>query len=252
MFAACGGRVVQGDGGTDGLASESGVDGAGWTECSSPSGYQLCGGSANCDLGCGFCANILVSIGFCGDNGVPDPFTNTNCAVVPDGSVCLVVGSLPDGGTGNDRLMGSSIAWEAGELIYRAGYGDSVLFADATPFDGTPLPQPPDCPSISGLTLCGGACGDTCPHDDAHACMGRSPKHPYSLCVDVAPLSWNGTPDPHCARDNPPSDGKHGCLIFRDDPASQPIADSNGVWIDLPTCQAAAAGYPGGADCVFQ
>ena len=49
-----------------------------------------------------------------------------------------------------------------------------------------------------------------------------------------------------------PGDGIHGCLIFRVSPSDQPVADSNGVWIDLPTCQAAAAGYPGGADCVTQ
>jgi hypothetical protein len=55
-----------------------------------------------------------------------------------------------------------------------------------------------------------------------------------------------------CTRTNPPSDGKHGCLIFKDLPADQPFADINGIFMDLTPCQAAAANYPGGADCVAQ
>jgi hypothetical protein len=252
IAASCGGKIgTPSDGGRDADLADSSLDGAGWTSCTTPSGYELCGGAANCYPNCQLCDPVIArpdaSVGICVGNDVPFPVHEDNCSICDDGTICIV-GSRPEGGT-EQGIGGTCVEWEVAELLWRDGFGESLMYADSsTGFDGSPLPAPSDCPSVPGLTLCGGDCGDTCPHDVYHYCFGRSPKHPYSLCATVQP-SVNV---PSCSRYNPPGDGKHGCLIFHVGPADQAQADLNGAWIDLPTCQAAAAGYPGGADCVTQ
>lgn len=224
---------------------------AGWTACSSPSGYQLCGGPDHCAPDCPLCDSYGSDpdVGFCSyDAATPIPIDG-DCPQVLDGGIAFVATEYrhPDGGPNNDSLPCRGVTWEGGQLLYRAGYGSNLIYADGSTFDGTPLPTPSDCPSIPGITLCGGACGDSCAKDGSQVCTGRSPLHPYSFCAPAIQTQVF-----QCARDDPPGDGKHGCLIYRVSPADQPVANSNGLWIDLATCEAAAAGYPGGADCVTQ
>jgi hypothetical protein len=68
---------------------------------------------------------------------------------------------------------------EYGWLLAQSGHADMVRYADRSAYTNEALPEPATCPSFPGLPLCGGACGSCA----TGTCMGRSPRHPYSLCV---------------------------------------------------------------------
>jgi len=120
------------------------------------------------------------------------------------------------------------------------GFADHVRYADRSAYTEAPISPPPtDCPNIVGLQLCGGACG-SCP-DKSSICMGRSPLHPYSICVPQLQLGGQFDVD-QCQR------GELDCFVFQVDSASQPVADKNGVGVSPAQC-ATAWQYPGGASC---
>lgn len=131
---------------------------------------------------------------------------------------------------------------EYGVLLSLNGKTDWIRYADRSTYLGAPLPEPTTCPSIPGMNLCGGSCG-SCPAD--YVCVGRSPLHPYSLCVNAA-----GKPNvlSNCERKFGCDAGRK-CLTFKVDGAAQPIADAHGVCVDAAICDAAATSYPGGAFC---
>lgn len=133
---------------------------------------------------------------------------------------------------------------ELGVLLSMNGHSDWVRYADRSTYTGEGLPEPSTCPQIAGLPLCGGPCGKCA---DGYVCMGRSPFHPYSLCVP----SW-GQPNQQdvCTRGKVCSASKpRKCLTFKVDGAAQAIADANSLCIDAAACDAAAQSYPGGAFC---
>lgn len=234
----CGGRVETADGGDGGATSVGAADAAhdsGWTACSSPSGFSLCGGPNHCE-GCATCEIDALGpedIRPCEDH---PPYYGTGCSGCPDGSICILDAQAA---TTDAPIFGVCFPWDDGQLFALNGLANRVLYADMNDFTGDPLPEPPTCPNTPGLTLCGGACGP-CPPKDF--CFGRSPEHPYSVCASQ--ISGNGS---SCRRyDSGP--GTLGCLIFKD-PSNQARADNNGYVVDKPTCEAAAAMYPGGAYC---
>jgi hypothetical protein len=164
----------------------------------------------------------------------------------PDDTLCLIT----DGVSVTDPLLsGQCVVNDIGELFHINGEDSRMRYMDMSAYDGTPLPAPTNCPDVAGLTLCGGACGDTCPHDTTHVCFGRSPAHVYSLCV-VNGGGCSATDQSQCKTYGINYGIPQGCLIFQDDSASQPVADVHGLCVDQATCDAAQQGYPGGAKCI--
>ncbi|CAN5707522.1 hypothetical protein BH09MYX1_BH09MYX1_01920 [soil metagenome] len=175
----------------------------------------------------------------------------SGCKICDDGNLCAYDNetiSKPDPASTFDRLFCGSEGF--GIMYHLSGRDDLARYSDRAAYDGTRLPPAPTtCPSTPGLELCGGACG-ACPAK--FTCLGRSPLHPYSLC---AFLGWQDTSNGvRCTRgSNAMCDGltpgKYKCFVWKVDPASQPIADQNGVCIAADQCAAAGQLYPGGGFC---
>jgi hypothetical protein len=252
LALGCGGLAANDDGGVgdggphaDGSTTGDGGGDAGWTPCSSPDGYMVCGGANNCNANTAcaqYCASTGTELEPCGNYtvGTSSSYECDN-APCPDGALCLLI----DGTAPTDvPLAGQCVADEIGQLFHLNGADSRLLYMDYSFYDGSPLPSPTACPNVTGLTLCGGACGNTCPSDAIHTCVGRSPKHPYSLC-----LATNGggfgctTSDQSACKTYGTNNGLSvGCLFFTDASASQPNGDAHGICIDQPTCNAAAQG----------
>ena len=123
--------------------------------------------------------------------------------------------------------------------LYCANGSASLLsYSDHSTFDcSTPLPNPATCPSVMGFQLCGPACGDCM----IGPCTGRSPLHPFGLCLpSLATCSLGKTKN--CAP-------YQVCMSFKVAPEDQHRADMNGICVAANTCAAIAAGYPGGMVC---
>lgn len=262
----CGGRAVPLDGGLDGAADAGPRPDSGFTACSSPAGYNLCNGP--CGAACPpdkdgnpGCASDQpgmpdpVDLGICETTGALSGWvaaaSGFGCNQCADGHVCVL---------STQRLWRTSpvetfdimeCATRDFAIMYTlAGHPEMARYADRSAYTDQPLPEPATCPSVPGITLCGGACGG-CPQ--GYACVGRSPLHPYSLCVnEAAPKEYGGLADT-CERSNPNSCWSDfydwRCLTFEVDGASQPVADAHGLCVDRAICDAAAQGYPGGAFC---
>ena len=251
-LAACGGAVSGApDGSADGGAetkTDSGTSDGGWTKCKAPSGVSVCGGPEQCGATCANCVD-----GHPGDVGL---------------RICLS-GPLSGGGTGDQCPDGALLAErteslapspdvgfmgcvneDLGKLYALNGRPDLVRYSDRGTYSGEPIPPPPaTCPQVPGLNLCGGACG-ACPDPANQICMGRSPLHPYSLCVNK--FGKVNTPT-SCSMGNGNLCNYLGaglkCLTFKVDAPSQSLADLNGMCVSPAICDAAAKGYPGGAFC---
>lgn len=243
---ACGGRLVGADGGPDANGGRDG--GGGWGDCSSPNGYAICGGPKHCDVG-PLCPKCDWGPFADAASGAVVPCTNTaywssfdpasGCQECLDGNICVAFNS--------DFAELDCQGFELGLLYARAGVGFAVRYADNSTFTGERLPEPATCPQAGGVKLCGGACGDTC--GPKEVCTGRSPLHPYSLCLpDARPSSKVQLP---CsAGAEAPRCNNGYCFIFKVQPEAQQNADDNGVCMDKPLCQAAASALPGGGICL--
>jgi hypothetical protein len=249
LLVACGGKVDTGadasDGGDAGLDVAQG-DG-GWTMCEAPSGIGVCGGPNDCGAQCTFCGSVVDASELRACSDVPDFDPDAGKAwdgyVCPDGALnaCSGDNGAPD--CWDNHCVGDDLP----KLYLLNGRPDLARYADRSTYTGDPLPPPPtSCPAVSsGLELCGGACGPC--QDGTKTCTGRSPLHPYSLCVESEPVSF------------PCSRGSVGycnqvragfmCLTFKVDDAAQTMADTFSLCVDGTTCQAAAQSYPGGAFC---
>jgi hypothetical protein len=186
-------------------------------------------------------------------------FEISDCQECTDGHVCVFESSTNAQNFGPDssaalemQIMGCTDMGYA-EMYALNGRSDLARYADRSAYTNAPLPTPSDCPSIAGLTLCGGACGDCA---TGYICVGRSPLHPYSLCVNDftthpappnVPTFCLRSDTNDCEDVNNP--GALRCLTFKVDDASQPVADANSFCVDTAVCNAAAAAYPGGAYC---
>lgn len=134
---------------------------------------------------------------------------------------------------------------EVGQLMANAGYPERVRYADWGLWTGAPLPEPGTCPTVDGFTICGGTCGG-CP--EGRVCTGRSPLHPYGICV-TAPLSGNAT---YCGDDKNHCDPGQSCFRFTVEPDAQALADLHGWCFGPDECNAIAAGLPGGGTCTLE
>jgi hypothetical protein len=261
LLAACGGQITgDGDGGADAGTGDA-ADASGsvtYDACSGSDGIKLFGGIC----GQNDCSATVVppaELGVCFETSAKlyGPCDRANFKRSIDGDVCVPTSVNPDAGLPNAQLaIAYSAAADVGYAIMYAknGFGSWCHYADRSTYDGTPVPDAPaSCPAVSGFELCGGACGD-CPQGEY--CIGRSPLHPYSVCVTDYSKALEPVPG-ECVRgaplagdcmgnaQNPPS----ACLTFRVSDADQPFADQTGICTEKSICMAAAAAYPGGAYC---
>lgn len=237
----CGGIAVSpsSDSGINGDgASDASFSGDGWTQCSAPDGLKVCGGSGKCSFPEKVCNCVADSTGThkdlsaCLSNDTigllgPDPFwpCRYGCR---DGAYCIA-------DVTNDDCAPENLT----RLYVMNGAGaDKIRYADESDWTGKFLEVPPTCPSLPGVPLCGGACP---PCKTGEACTGRSPLHPYSVCIPQ--------PNAYCSRAKPACPGGMSCFTFKVQPDAQPIADKAGYCIPTAACQAAASSYPGGANC---
>ena len=254
---ACGGRIKgSSDAGT--IASPDAGLPNGWTTCTSPNGAIVCGGPGNqCDQACPHdgCENVTVAGQQPALRACDDPATaaaslgvdpSADCHECQDGDLCIDPAPLlplnPTQEPINENLC---VISDYGALYSANGYGAFVAYADHSTYTGDPLPVEATCPQIPGVPLCGGPCG-SCP--TGFSCTGRSPLHPYSLCLE------DSVPDPagvtaYCCRGVNHCNAGRECFTFKVDDAGQQGADDKGLCINQATCEAAAAAYPGGAYC---
>lgn len=223
-----------------------------WTQCTSPDGYAVCGGPAQCPASSAACQSCGVgSIGG-GDAGGAQGslYACVNDALVafgaPSDKVCLD-GAIYVAEYAPDAFV--CAPYDLGVLFAKNGATDRVRYVDMGVWTGDPLPLPTSCPNIPGLQLCGGNCGP-CPNQEM--CTGRSPLHPYSFCV---PQDTGASPGLGCnAGSGCPGPGNVpdagiGCLTYKVEPSAQAFADKSGICLPDDLCKAAAAGLPGGGTC---
>ncbi len=213
---------------------------------------MVCGGANDCNAGtdCAqYCSQTGTELQPCGANATVESSYFCDNPPCPDGTLAL---PLNNAKPSDVPLLGQCVVDEIGQLFHRNNADSRLLYADFSAYDGAPLPQPSSCPTLPGLTLCGGSCGDTCPHDGGfspHVCFGRSKKHPYSLCA-VNGGTCSTSDQSNCKTFGTETGSAQGCLLFLDDSADQSIADIHGICVDQTTCNAAASSYPGGAKCI--
>ncbi len=237
---ACGGQVVPGNGdaGADGAP-----DGAGYTDCTSPSGYAVCGGPNQCDFhNCISACSYAIppsDFGFCLGSGLPDPLNGKVCEPGYGGDVCILIPII------NSTTGWADAPFEMGPLFASNGAADRVRYADLSLWTGDPVPDPQSCPDLGGTPACGGACG-ACPA--GFTCRGRSPLHPVGFCSDDS-ANWGA----NCGA--PPSvyhgacPKSQGCFTYLVQPEVQKDADDAGMCLPIDQCNALAAAMPGGAKC---
>lgn len=239
--AGSGGAASSSASGTSGSSSSSaaggGGAGGGWTECSSPDGMAICNGPAerpqSGDL-CQYCVDPDSEISYCSTDALVDDHAfSGDCWACADGHVCVQGGKWES----YPSYAGECVPFSIGALFAKAGHANRVRYADFSLFTGDPLPEPESCPTIDGVTLCGGHCGG-CPA--ATVCTGRSPLHPYGVC---APIYQDCDPEHPC-------DPGDGCFVWQVEPEAQPTADNYGICYPLALCQKMAAEVPGGGKCV--
>lgn len=227
--AACGSDVDTLGGGGSGAGASSGDAGGGWTDCSSPSGYRICHGPANCttDEDCGCSSDVLGGpegqLGVCTSTVYEWTLSSTPC---PDGGLYF-------------QGIGVCMPWEVGMLYCNAGDVETFFYLDGMPFDCRELPHPSDCPAVDApLTLCGDSCGPCGPKE---RCAGRTQLHPYGFCA----------PDPSnvCLKGQATCEPDEACMIYTVDNAHQSSADKLGLCLPLALCDAVASSLPGGASC---
>jgi hypothetical protein len=197
--------------------------------CEVQGGYAVCGGPNDCFPSpgeatpeCAVCMPKTGAVGLCfAENGA----YGDDCNLCDDGDVCVDA-------TGFGAWVCRPFA--VGQLFASNGASTQVRYTDLSLWTGDALPEPADCAAPAGLTYCGGNCGG-CP--SGSACTGRSPIHPYGLCVPTQRLA-----PPNC------SSGEVG-FIFKVQPAAQALANAYSLCMPEAECATAAASYPGGAIC---
>lgn len=241
----CGAVVVEEP---DGVAAR-----AGYSYCASPGNTHMCGGSCGHDACFTSClsdfhngSSIIqnADLGACASS---PSFTHL-CSGVPcaDGLICTVRTTrdvtTPLATFGAMYCADESFAY----LYFLNGRSDAARHSDRSAYDGRALPAESACPSAPGVSLCGGPCGSCAA---GSACSGRSPSHPFGLCIPTPNSGLGASP---CVRDqtHPAAcGGALSCFTFAVDSESQSVADANSYWIDSTQCANAATAYPGGAFC---
>jgi hypothetical protein len=264
----CGGMIVGGDASdaTTADATADVVDAGTYTACTTPEGYEICGtpvalpqcpsSAADCEqCGCDilgippseYCINLCApTIGALNDAG----WLKRGCDQWCDGSdICfrLALGSY------------SCVPFSIGQLLSQYEpdapndtYRNLVRYGDLSAWTGQAISSAPTCPAVSGYELCCGACG-ACGSGDI--CAGRSPLHPWGVCVPEAVPNGQHQGKGDAGFNGPtvctPSIGE-GVFVFTVDAPSQDVAALYGRCMPIAMCQALAASFPGGGTCTPQ
>ncbi len=239
LVLGCGGTVSPA-GGDASVDSAIPVDGGVADACVTADGiYAVCNGTHGCfppdkqtrGSVCESCFSFDVDqVGMCESAKV-------GVGRVPafDGEVYIAESTLaPDAWT--------AFPYEVGVLFANNGGASRVRYADWKPWTGAPLPEPSNCPTFPGFRICGGNCGG-CKVDEW--CIGRSPDHPWGICVPT----WSATAA--CVVQDggvSPCPSGASCFVLKSSPDGQPLAN-HGFCMDAAGCQAAQSNYPGGALC---
>ncbi len=248
--AACGADVERsggagGSGGVPGLGSGgAGVGGGAGNgvpdACLTPEGYQICGGPVPCPSSppaCELCVDLDLAeageVTLCINQAFATEVDSRICYYCTDGSLCV-----DNHGAGRFTCVPYSL----GALFAEHGAGDRVRYADKGLWTGDPIPSPDTCPSFDHFEVCGGNCGG-CP--GTHLCTGRSPLHPFGICV---PTASNGIAE-WCDVDTPCPAGD-GCFVFTVEPDAQALADQLALCVPIAACAEMASKLPGGGKCV--
>lgn len=240
LLWACGGTIVpvgpqdaQSDSPSD-AGKEASFDSP--SACVSPSGYRVCNGPNACpdDQACDCNQKHFTSepaLSYCISTWSQVFACDEGCA---DGQVCAVTTLFPDSG----RVY-FCVPEELGHLFETNGGIDRLRYADWSDWTSAPLPTPPACPTVPGVSLCGGAC-PTC--GLGKFCTGRSPLHPYSICIPEK--------NAYCTKASPGCPVGQSCFLFSVQADAQSLADAAGYCMPTAECKAAQGGYPGGATCL--
>ena len=155
------------------------------------------------------------------------------CNACPDGMVCAQ--RRPD------ELV--CVPESVCAALWDLGATDVCRYAYKSAYDHRALPEPKTCP-FDGR-FCGGACGDC---GGIFRCTGRSPAHPYGICVGSGGaglfrcgVSEKGQ-DPACLPNSV-------CAVLDVPAADEAAALRYGVCMDEDSCLAVAAELPGGLRC---
>lgn len=236
----CGGMAQRNGAGADGSVEDGGLSDVALSPCGSPSGFAVCGGPRSCPAttAC-HCMDLVPScdagVSIC-QNEAALPWSST-CFLCPDGEVCVEPEALcVDGG----KFVAWCYPFEVGSLFAANGGAAQVRYADYSAWTGDPLPTPATCPAFVGFTICGGHCGGCAAGE---VCTGRSPLHPYGVCVPPSAIG--------CVAGNGNCVGGSGCFTFTVQASVQGDADQDGVCLPLAQCQAIAANLPGGGRCTM-
>jgi hypothetical protein len=233
-----------GGGASTGSGSATGGGGAAghWTQCSSPEGFAVCNGPHDCPdtpqsgptTGC-HCATAGKELALCLNEALDQPpFGFGATYVCPDGAIRVNVD--PDAPTAYFCL-----SFDIGILFAKNGAADRVRYADWGLWTGAAIPEPTTCPTINNVNICGGHCGGCVAGD---FCTGRSPLHPYGVCLPQHGL-------PSCKRQGLAcTKAGTGCFLYGVESGAQAVADDNGYCLPIDQCQAMAASLPGGGTCM--
>lgn len=220
-FVACGGRLS--------VSDDASVDPAKWTDCSSPSGYAICGGPKKClaDERCG-CFDWQVAwhevetVSFCGYNNNPLGLVTGDCSPCGSGYVCAPP-------FGRSPMVLQCVPWEIGKLYDGAGAGATVRYADLSMWTGERVGGPAAaCPPAGTQRVCGGGCGECLQRE---ICAGLSPTRRVGFCEDLRTAS-------RCSL--LPNGYQCGaglaCFTFVVEPAAQVLADEYGYCMEPSRC----------------
>jgi hypothetical protein len=244
-----GGPAIGGGGANHDAAVDPPLDagllpGAKLEDCVSDDGVRICGYAAGCyEPGPPCDCNTSGP-----DDTVPDisvcrrePLSRGGgapCGYCRDGDVCL---------SGAHPVSVSRIAFcvseSLGRLYWMHGAGDRVTYADSTPYTGEPVPRPTQCPPpIGNVVLCGGYCGGCGGGDQIGSrvsyCSGRSPTHPWGICVEYGSHCYQAS---DCSPDE-------ACLLLTTGPPWPPGQYPTRC-VNSADCPLLARSIPGGAQC---
>jgi hypothetical protein len=250
--AGCGGEVVApaaggssgsaGAGGAGGLggtgagASGAGAADAGGTPCSAPD-WEGCG-IPDCPEGrpgCIYCyaANEPGLVSMCAESLIGESASRPR-----DGMIILTMGSS----FATPPLIWHQVPFSAGVIVANHGQAERLGYADRGKWTGDPIPQPTECPSLKDVHTCGGYCGG-CPVGEI--CTGRSPLHPYGLCIRTNAGICSLVPEVNGST----CESGERCFVFTVEPEHQIAADAEGFCMPKAECEATAATLPGGGRC---
>lgn len=254
---AASGTSTEGDGGSTAATTSmtGGGDGGARPQdvpsaCQSPSGYQVCGGPNHCPYDVPSCPeNTLVEeedeakgvLGLCFNDVFSEYVVESDetfCVSCDDGDICFDEANL--------GFAAFCMPFEVGPLVQQNGAAARLRYADHSLWTGQVLPAPATCPILADVPTCGGLCGDCA---EGEVCTGRSPLHPYGLCVPTDADADASTNLLGYCNEMYPCKAGFGCFHWTVQPEAQQQADDFGFCLPLKTCKAAAANIPGGGYC---